>query len=165
MPEIPKEINKVVIEFAQNVDREITTEMLSALKHSISSDVSDNHKLKKIWISSASEDIEAHKCPSRHFTGNGVDLSRINGKKMSTHYDEDDAVTEITNALQQKFESAKKRRENFGPHFKKKLGKPYKISGHKDHIHWSVNGDHSICSGKRRFPSSLTHDVPEVCSI
>lgn len=33
-------------------------------------------------------------------------------------------------------------RENFGPKFKHKLGKDHEVSGHKDHIHFSVNSDH-----------------------
>ena len=37
------------------------------------------------------------------------------------------------------FETFAKRRENFGPHLKLKLGQPHEVSGHKDHIHFSVN--------------------------
>ena len=49
-------------------------------------------------------------------------------------------VKAITTAIQQKFESFAERRENFGPALKKKLGQPFQVSGHKDHIHLSVNG-------------------------
>ena len=79
--------------------------------------------------------------PSRHVQGSGkaIDISRINGLKMSLHYKTNEAVQEITNAIQREFETFSHKRENFGPLFKKKLGKPHPVSGHGDHIHLSVN--------------------------
>jgi hypothetical protein len=60
---------------------------------------------------------------------------------MSVYYSTDGTVKAITNAIQDKFESYAHRRENFGPHFKKKLGVVKAVSGHKDHIHLSVKAN------------------------
>ena len=44
--------------------------------------------------------------------GKAVDISRINGLRMSVHYKQDSKVTVITNAIQINFESYPGRREN-----------------------------------------------------
>jgi hypothetical protein len=49
-------------------------------------------------------------------------------------------VKAIVRAIQEKFEGFPERRENFGPALKKKLGQPFQVAGHKDHVHLSVNG-------------------------
>jgi hypothetical protein len=54
-------------------------------------------------------------------------------------YPGDPAVKAIVDAIQTVFESYSHRRENFGPHFKHKLGMPFPVGGHQDHIHLSVN--------------------------
>ena len=45
----------------------------------------------------------------------------------------------IVDAIQDEFETYSNRRENYGPHFKKKLGQNWTVSGHDDHVHVSVN--------------------------
>lgn len=45
---------------------------------------------------------------------------------------------EIVN-LQQRLENLSNIRENFGPSFKHKNGLLWCISGHQDHIHFSIN--------------------------
>ena len=94
--------------------------------------------MKEIYISSAND---SHSYPSRHVQGNGkgVDISRINGMKMGLYYKKNKTVQNITDSIQNCFETYPYRRENFGPLFKKKLGKPYKVKGHNDHVHISVN--------------------------
>ena len=77
--------------------------------------------------------------PSRHMQHKAVDISRINGTKIVSGYPKGGPVKEIVDALQDAFEGYSWRRENFGPHLKNKLGKTWKIRGHRDHIHWSVN--------------------------
>ncbi len=172
MPSIPEEINGVSIEFAASVDRNISVEMLEAMKATISRDVVEGETIVKLWVSSAKD---SHKCPSRHVTGNGVDISRVNGEFIATSYDANMSIKSIVDGLQQEFENAPKRRENFGPTIKKKNGNDYAVSGHKDHFHWSVNGDHSLCSHGalnwlrsfwRRFVGRKgTPSVDEICGI
>ncbi len=143
MPKIPNKIGGVTMEFASSVTNEVTQDMLDALTATISTSAVSGETIEKLWISSAKD---SHKCPSRHVTGNGVDISRVNGKYISSDYETDASVKSIVDGLQTSFENAPKRRENFGPSIKKKLGKDHAVSGHKDHFHWSVDGDHSACS-------------------
>ncbi len=136
MPILPSSINGVTVEFASTVGKDVTQSMVDGLNHCIKADVASGHTLNRIFISSAKD---SHTSPSRHVSGKAVDISRINGLKMATHYGSNGAVTQITNAIQTTFETYSGRRENFGPHFKKKLGSEWSVSGHKDHIHLSVN--------------------------
>ena len=143
MKKIPSDINGVVMELASGVTNEITDEMFDAMRYAIKKNVAAGYTLNKLWVSSAKD---SHSCPSRHTTGNGVDISRVNGKYLSNSYDSDLEVKNIVDELQTTFESAPKRRENYGPTIKKKEGEDNPVSGHKDHFHWSVNGDHSACN-------------------
>jgi hypothetical protein len=68
-----------------------------------------------------------------------VDISRINGTKMALGYPQGGSIKAIVDAIQDAFEGFTSRRENYGPHLKKKLGQNWTISGHNDHIHLSVN--------------------------
>ncbi|MCK7543731.1 hypothetical protein MLC59_06060 [Marinobacter bryozoorum] len=138
MSNIPGSINGVSIEFAENVNRSVDQKVFDLLKHVLSPEVASGYILEKVYISSANDQ---HVFPSRHVQGEGkaVDISRINGLKMSVSYSSDQAVRAITDALQNRAESYVHIRENFGPLFKKKLGEPHHVSGHKDHIHFSVN--------------------------
>lgn len=138
MPTIPGSINGVSIDFASTVNKNVDQKIIDALNHILSANVATGYTLTKIYISSAND---SHTFPSRHVQGNGkaIDISRINGMKMSVHYSSNNTVKNVTNSLQNKFESFAHRRENFGPLFKKKLGSSYSVSGHNDHIHFSVN--------------------------
>ncbi|QBG34446.1 hypothetical protein [Litorilituus sediminis] len=138
MASIPQSINGVTVRHANSANLNVEQALLTALQHCIKKDIAKGFTLSQIYISSAND---SHKFPSRHVQGKGkaVDISRINGKKMSVSYGTDKEVTAIVDAMQQKFESAPGRRENFGPSTKKKLGSAHSVSGHKDHIHFSVN--------------------------
>ena len=138
MPDIPSTIDSVTVEFKGTVNKSVDQRVVDALKHVIKTDIASGHTLDKIYISSAND---SHSLPSRHVQGNGkaVDISRINGKKMSVHYPSDATVKAITKAIQEEFESYTHRRENYGPFLKKKLGVVKAVSGHNDHIHLSVN--------------------------
>ena len=138
MPMIQGNINGVLIEFSPNVNKNVDQKIIDALKHVLSTNVATDHSLTKVYISSANDQ---HNPPSRHVQGAGkaIDISRINGMKMSVYYPSNPTVKAITDALQNKFETFIHRRENFGPLFKKKLGNPHSVSGHGDHIHFSVN--------------------------
>jgi len=138
MADIPSSINGVIIDFSDSVSKSVDQKIVNALNHCIKTAIAPGYALNKIYISSAND---SHGYPSRHVQGDGkaVDISRINGLKMSIHYNSNDIVKNITNAIQDEFETFAGRRENFGPYFKKKLGNPYSVSGHDDHIHISVN--------------------------
>jgi hypothetical protein len=138
MPKIPSSINGVFIAFSPKVNKSVDQKIINALRHVLSKNVATDHVLTKIYISSANDQ---HTFPSRHIQGAGkaVDISRINGMKMSVFYPSKASVKDITDALQNEFESYSHRRENFGPSFKKKLGDTHSVTGHGDHIHFSVN--------------------------
>lgn len=167
MAKIPDNIGGVQIELAEGVGNDVTDEMLEALRAAISKTSVAGYTIDQLWVSSARD---SHICPSRHVTGNAVDISRVNGKYISVSYEHDDAIRAIVDGLQKKFESAPHRRENFGPTIQKKLGEDYPVTGHKDHFHWSVNGDHSQCTKRNifrkfldRFRSPVAED--EICQI
>lgn len=136
MPDIPSKINEVTVEFASTVNKDVHQRMIDGLKACIKKGIADGETLTKIYISSAND---SHESPSRHTQRKAVDISRINGKKMITSYSSGSTTQKIVDAIQDAFEDYEHRRENFGPHFKKKLGKAHTVGGHKDHIHLSVN--------------------------
>ena len=136
MPDIPSTINGVAVDFAPAVKRNVVQGVIDALRHVIKPDVAPSHNLARIFISSARRQASN---TSRHNIGKAVDISRINGIKMVTGFGSDAQVTAIVRAIQQKFESFPAKRENFGPSVKLKEGAPFTVSGHKDHIHLSVD--------------------------
>lgn len=138
MPVIQGNINGVLVEFSPAVNNNVSQRIIDALKLVVKSNVASGYTLSKIYISSANDQ---HKMPSRHVQGAGkaIDISRINGMKMSVFYTSNPAVKAIVDALQAGFEKYPQKRENFGPLFKKKLGNPHAVFGHSDHIHFSVN--------------------------
>ena len=77
--------------------------------------------------------------PSRHAQSKAVDISRINGIKIDSGYQNNQEVRAVVDAIQHSFESYGFRRENFGPGLMKKLGEEWKVAGHQDHIHLSVD--------------------------
>jgi len=97
MPAIPNKINDVVIEFSPKVNRNVDQKIIDALKIVIKKTIVKGKPLNKIYISSANDQ---HKIPSRHVQGDGkaVDISRINGMKMSVYYPSSPEVKAITDA-------------------------------------------------------------------
>jgi len=136
MPNIPSSINGVQVDFASSVNREVDQRLIDGLRHCIKPDVSPGYKLRTIYISSAND---SHTMPSRHAQSKAVDISRINGMRMSIAYGGTAEVTSITQGIQSMFETFNDRRENFGPSIKHKLGSSHTVGGHGDHIHLSVN--------------------------
>jgi len=170
MERIDNSINGVRIRFASTVNRQISAELNKALKATIKPG-HFNNELKELWVSSAKDN---HKCPSRHVTGNAVDISRVNGLRIAEAYLKDQVITDIVKGLQKEFENAPSRRENFGPYMKNKNGKNHPVPGHLDHIHFSVNGDHGECSLsiweklKNLFsekPQPGLQKKPEICDL
>jgi hypothetical protein len=83
MAQIPNSINGVTVEFASTVNKDVQQTLIDGLNYCIKSGVASGYTLSKIYISSAKD---SHSSPSRHVDGKAVDISRINGKHMSTHY-------------------------------------------------------------------------------
>ena len=135
---IPGQINDVTIHFGLNVHNSVDPKLLGFLQHTIRPNIVDGPTLTSIYISSLKDQ---HNLPSRHMqcSGKAIDISRINGMRMSTHYPGDPTVAQVTEALQRAFENWEGRRENFGPLFKRKHGKNHPVGGHNDHIHFSVD--------------------------
>lgn len=133
---LPSTINGVEVEYAATVNRTVEQRVVDGLQHCIHTDIAPGYVLATIYISSGND---SHVMPSRHAQAKAVDISRINGKRMSEFYGVDAAVTAITNAIQNAFEGYAHRRENFGPHIKRKMGSSHPVDGHGDHIHISVN--------------------------
>lgn len=136
MAQIPSTINGVSVQFGSAVGNDVDQKLIDGLKHCIKTQIAANHALSTIYISSA---YDSHKLPSRHMQHKAVDISRINGTKIVLGYPQGGAIKAIVDAIQDTFETYSQRRENFGPHLKKKLGQNHKVSGHSDHIHLSVN--------------------------
>lgn len=138
MPTIPSAINGVTVEFSSAVNKTVEQRIIDGLKKIVKPSIATGYTLSKIYISSANDQ---HQAPSRHVAGNGkaVDVSRINGNKLSLSYPSNATVKAIVNAMQTEYENYTHRRENFGPFMKKKLGNNHTISGHGDHMHFSVN--------------------------
>ncbi len=136
MAQIPCNINSVTIEFSSTVGNNVIESLVEGLKHCIKAQIACGHTLTKIYISSA---FDSHESPSRHMQHKAVDISRINGTKIVIGYPDDGSIKAIVDAIQDEFESYDGRRENFGPHFKKKNGSNWTVGGHADHIHLSVN--------------------------
>lgn len=135
---IGKEINGVRIKFAPAVNREVDPRMIEGLRRAIRADIAEGHVLNEIFLSSANDQ---HELSSQDVQGGGkaVDISHINGMKMSVYYASSKSVKAIVDAIQTAFEGYPHRRENFGPSFRKKLGAAASIGGHRDHVHLSVN--------------------------
>ena len=146
MATIGSVINGVQLKFGVGVDPELDASLLAALEQIIAPDLSASGAALELYISSISETTSAHSRTSRHYppARKALDISRINGKRMSVFYPADALVQEVTKNLQERFEQqTPARRENFGPHLQKKLGAvfapPSIVQAHRSHIHFSVN--------------------------
>lgn len=136
MPTIPASINGVAIQLAPGVNPEVSQRMIDALTYTVSLELASEHSLRAIYISSA---YDSHRMPSRHMQRKAVDISRLNGTRIALGYPHNGEVKAAVGALQQRFEAFESRRENFGPHLKRKLGQNWTVAGHHDHIHFSVD--------------------------
>ncbi len=136
MPQIPSTINGVSMQFGDGVGNDVDQRMVDGLKHCIKPQIASGHTLTSVYIASAHD---AHQMPSRHMQHKAVDLSRINGIKIVIGYAQGGSTKAIVDAIQEAFEGYAHRRENFGPHLKRKRGQSFPVAGHNDHIHLSVN--------------------------
>lgn len=136
MAQIPASINGVMVEFAASVGNDVDDRMINGLKHCVKPQIAPGHQLSRIYISSAAD---SHAMPSRHAQNKAVDISRINGTKIALGYPQGGDVKAIVDAIQDAFETYASRRENYGPHLKRKSGSSHDVGGHHDHIHLSVD--------------------------
>jgi hypothetical protein len=129
-------INTVAVEYGPGADNQVESSLVSLLRATVKSDVASGHTLNRIYVSATTNG--AHESP-RHASGQAIDMSRINGQLISVGYSSDPAVKAIVDALQDQADAQAGIRENFGPHLKHKHGSAWGVSGHADHIHWSVD--------------------------
>ncbi len=128
-------INSVSIEYASDADNEVEETLRKLLEGTLKADVASGQTLTKIYVSATTNGT--HESP-RHASGEAIDISRVNGKKI-VNYSSDTEVKAIVDALQDKADEQTGIRENFGPHFKHKHKANWTVSGHNDHIHFSVD--------------------------
>ncbi|MDR2153891.1 MAG: hypothetical protein LBE78_02515 [Burkholderiaceae bacterium] len=136
MAQIPSLINGVLVQFSGVVVNDVDQRVIDALELCINPHVATGHSLTSIYISSA---FDSHQIPSRHMQHKAVDISRINGIRIAVGYPQNTSLKAIVDTIQDTFEGYSDKRENFGPHIKKKMGMSWNIAGHNDHIHLSVN--------------------------
>ncbi len=108
-------INTVSVEYGKDADAEVEQSLITLLKACIKADIAAKRTLSKIYIGYTTNGT--HAAHSRHKTGQAVDISRINGKYMSTSYTSDDEVKEIVNAIQDAADKAAGIRAEFRPPF------------------------------------------------
>ncbi len=116
-----------------NADHQVSQRLIDGLIAALNV-ASQSGIISKIYIKATTNG--SHSNPnSNHYRGTAVDISRINNVPMILS-----GPNTIVTALQNALDQVPYRRENFGPAFKHKFGVPYTIDGHKDHIHFSVDG-------------------------
>ena len=136
MAKLSSSIGGVQLLFKEGVNTEVDPRLIRALEQVIRPGVPSVHIVQSLVISSAND---SHAWPSRHVQQKAVDISRINGRFIAGSYGKDPAITAIVQRMQQEFERVAGRRENFGPYLKLKHGKPYRVGGHGDHMHFSID--------------------------
>jgi hypothetical protein len=134
---IENTINTVAVEYASGADNEVEQSLITMLKGAIKSDIASGHTLNKIYVTATTNGT--HAAGSRHYSGQAVDISRINGKYLSTQYPSDSEVKAIVDAIQTEADKQSGIRENFGPFFNHKHKADWSVAGHNDHIHLSVD--------------------------
>ena len=129
-------VSTVSVEYAAGADNEVEQALVNLVQAVVKAGVAPGHALSKIYVSATTNGT--HQSP-RHASGQAIDISRINGKQMSGNYTSDAGVKAIVDALQAEADKQAGIRENFGPSFKHKHKTNWTVSGHNDHIHWSVD--------------------------
>lgn len=161
MPNIPLSINGVEVKFKPNVTPVVSQNLIDALRFVVrpsaygkirgtsrygvvddpnALEEAGRFQLRSITISSARDSL--HSKTSRHYTGQAVDISRMNDLLFGDHYARNAGLRAIVTRMQKRFEAYTPiRRENFGPYQCLKLGasRPDQAEAHKNHIHFSVN--------------------------
>ena len=143
---IPKEITlskgkKVKVVFGitsdlKSADQKVDELLLNAIVFALekANKKVDIHEIF-IMCTTNGKHIRTKYVESRHYKYLAIDISRINGKKLVLQAKDWAPVKE----LQEAFDEAPHRAENFGPYLKHKHGKVYRVSGHKNHIHFSID--------------------------
>lgn len=137
MATVATKINTVDVTFNSGVVNDITDKMLKGLEACIKEKVAADETLLSINFSSIKDSHEGK--VSNHNYGRAVDINKVNNIKISVGYPQNGTVTKIVKAIQDAFEEFDGKRENFGPHIKKKEGNNWTVGGHADHVHLSVN--------------------------
>jgi len=125
---------QINIDFNLGSDQPIAECLVQAFYEALICATAAGHNINDIYISSTTDGV--HSPTSNHSKALAIDFSRINGVKMINMNAQE---LQAVQALQDCLENVNGIRENFGPGLKNKLGKPYNVGGHKDHIHFSIN--------------------------
>lgn len=137
MASVSEKINQVEVTFNSGVGNDVTDKMVKGLESCIKRDIATGEVLTSINCSSIKDSHEGK--VSNHNIGRAVDINKINTIRIAVGYPQEGTVTKIVKAIQDAFEEFEDKRENFGPHLKKKEGEDYNVGGHADHIHLSVD--------------------------
>lgn len=138
MASVPSSLNSVSIQFKDGVINDIDQKLVDALKQIIKPGAIPYQYFVSSIVVSSLHDSHKNVPNSRHNQKKAIDISKINGKSIS-NYNSDPEIKSLVQRIQTEFENISGRRENFGPFKKLKLGAPYSVSRHHDHIHLSVN--------------------------
>jgi hypothetical protein len=136
MPKIGSSLNDVTIEYGSTADNDVKDALVDLLKGVIKQTVAPGQTLSKVFVSATTNG--EHESP-RHASGQAIDISRVNGKKIGETYSSDTEVKAIVDGMQDEADKQTGIRENFGPHFKHKHKVNWTVGGHDDHIHFSVD--------------------------
>jgi hypothetical protein len=137
----------VVVEFGitesdrKSANQEVAELLIEGLKSALkkaNSNLGSHEKILKIYVAATTNG--GHGTTSNHYNGTAIDISRINGAKMTLT-----GVTNQITQLQIAMDDFPNVRENFGPSFKHKFSIEsnnwnynHPVKGHADHIHFSV---------------------------
>lgn len=116
----------------QNAQKAVSVRLIEAIKTALEI---ANKKVSITSIHIFATTNGTHATTSNHYRGLAIDISKINGIPVSIM-----GANNIVTELQKAIEETPNRRENFGPALKLKLGPPFAIGGHGDHIHFAING-------------------------
>lgn len=122
-------------------NQEVSVVLVDGIKQVLASankNLSQQDKIKSIHIMATTNG--KHGANSNHYHGAAADINRINDKRMVLT-----GLTPQITQLQKAMDSFRYVRENFGPAMKHKFTLEnkswdfdYKVSGHTDHIHFSI---------------------------
>lgn len=129
----------------RNSNQLVSSKLVSSLEQALKEAnevLPKDYRIFEIYISSTTNG--RHSSNSNHYHGTAVDISRINGIRM-TQLGSNIQIRELQNAL----DRTPLIRENYGPFAKNKTyldgsrSESLYIRGHRDHIHFAIQGDHN----------------------
>lgn len=127
----------------QSANKLVADDLINSLKFALKEanlNLDESSKITTIYIKATTNG--SHSATSNHSKGTAIDISRVNGVLINNL-----GANNQVQELQEAFDSYPNIRENFGPAFKHKTqsngtrNNNFQISGHRDHIHVSVQSN------------------------